>query len=126
MVGSQDTEWLQGALKMFISLFRRNILKANVTKYNAMTFQPGTLRYGMLEEAVGLWCIGRGATYRERLIMWIPFPDFGVELTAGSMTGHRRRIHDTEIEINWNRLPVIQMEHIPQVFGVSFPKGTTQ
>ena len=31
-----------------------------------------------------------------------------------------------ELEIDWNRLPVNQIEQILQVFGVSFPKGVSQ
>ena len=62
MVGSRDLEWLQGALNMLIRLFHRYRLVENVIKYKAITYQPGTLRSGMSEEAVGRWYMGRGAT----------------------------------------------------------------
>ena len=35
-------------------------------------------------------------------------------------------MHDTEPEIEWNQLPVSQIEKILQVFDISFPKGTSQ
>ena len=38
----------------------------------------------------------------------------GVE--RGSMMNHHRRLHDTELEIYWERIPFIQMEHLPQFF----------
>ena len=49
-----------------------------------------------------------------------------MELTAGSMTEHRHRMHGTDPEIDWDRLPVSQIEHITQVFDVSSLKGTSQ
>ena len=39
---------------------------------------------------------------------------------------HRQRMHGTDPEIDWNRLPVSKTEHIPQVFDVSSPKVTSQ
>ena len=42
------------------------------------------------------------------------------------MTVHRRRMYGIEREIDWNRLPVSQTEHIPQIFYISFPKVTYQ
>ena len=42
------------------------------------------------------------------------------------MTEHRRIIHGKEMVIDWNRLLVSQTEDLPQVYDVSFPKGTTQ
>ena len=70
--------------------------------------------------------MGRGVTYHKRLRSWIPSPDWLVELTAGLMISHRRRTNGTNIEIDWNQLPVSQMEHIPQVFYVIFLKGMYQ
>ena len=56
-------EWLQGDLNVLICLFLRYGLVDNVAKYKAVKLQPGTLWSIMLEDAVGLWCMGRGATY---------------------------------------------------------------
>ena len=39
---------------------------------------------------------------------------------------HLWHMNGTEIEVDWNWLPVSNMEHIPQVFDTSFPKGTSQ
>ena len=72
MVGSRDPEWLQVALNVLIRILRRYRLLANVAKSKAMTFQLGTLRSAILEEAVELWCTARWETYCERLRMRIP------------------------------------------------------
>ena len=64
MVGSQYTEWTQGALNVLACLFRQRRLVANVSKSMAMTFHPGEIRNGMSEEVVGRQCTGRGETYR--------------------------------------------------------------
>ena len=70
--------------------------------------------------------MGRGATDRERPRRRIPCLECGVKLTAGSMTAHRRQMHGTEPETDWNLLSFSQRVNITQVFGVSFPKGTYQ
>ena len=57
---------------MLIGLFQWYGLVDNVEKSKAMTCQPGTLRYRMLEEAVVQWCMGIWATYQERLRRRIP------------------------------------------------------
>ena len=51
----------------------------------------------------------------------ISFPEYGVELTAGSITAHRQRMYGKEPAIEWSRLPVSQTEHQPQVYDVRFP-----
>ena len=53
MVGLRNPEWIQGTLGVLIRLFRRYGLVANVENSKAITFQPGTLRSRMSEEAVG-------------------------------------------------------------------------
>ena len=35
-------------------------------------------------------------------------------------------MHGTELEMDWNWLPVSQTENIPQVFDTIFPKGIYQ
>ena len=42
------------------------------------------------------------------------------------MTAHRWWMYGMETEIDLNHLPVSHTEHIPQVFGVSFSKGTSK
>ena len=90
-----------------------------------MTCQPGELRLGISEDAVGRRYKGVVASYREQPHRWIICPEYGVELTAGSMKAHRRRIQRTEPAIYWNQLLVSQTEHPPQVYDVRLPKGTT-
>ena len=83
-----------------------------------------TVRHVRGGDGVGMY--GFGASYRERLRRRIACPECGIELTDGSMPEHHRRMHMTEPVICWNWLLVSQMEHLPQVYDVSFPKGTTQ
>ena len=87
---------LQDALNVIIGLFQRYGLVANVTKYKAMTCQPGTLWSGMLEKAVGWWCTGSGSMYQKQPITRIPCLNCGVELTAVSITVHMCWMHGTE------------------------------
>ena len=74
---------------------------------------------------MGRRCTGSMVTYHKRLIIRMPFPYYGVELTVGSMATHRRRMYGTEPEFDCNIFPVSQTEHIMQVFNVSFPKVTS-
>ena len=115
MVRSRNPNWLQHVVNVPVGLFRRYGLVANVSKLRTMTCHPGALRAGMLEEAMALNCAGMGDLYRVRLRRQIPCPECGVELTAGSMMSHRRRMHRTENAIDWSWFPVIQMVHQPQV-----------
>ena len=64
--------------------------------------------------------------YREQLRIRIPCLDCEFELTTVLMASHRRHVDGTEPEIDWNRLPVSQTEHIPQLFDTRFPKGVSQ
>ena len=60
MVGSRDPDWLQQLMHVPVELFRRYGLAANFTKSCTMTYQPDTLRLGMLEEAKALKCTRGG------------------------------------------------------------------
>ena len=126
VVVSQDPECIQGALNFLIGLLHRYTLVLNFVRSKSMTCHPGTLRSRVSEEAVGQHCTGRGDKYRERLRRRILFPDCGVELNAGSMTAHRRCTHGTGPEIDWNQIPVSQMEHITQLFDIILLTGTSQ
>ena len=74
---------------MLTVLFHQYGLVANTVKSKVMKFHPCTIRSRMLDEVVGRWCMGRGATYRKRLRRRVPVPDYGLELTAVSMIEHR-------------------------------------
>ena len=108
LVGSLDTEWLQGTLNVITSLLHRYGLVVNVSKFKAMACQTVTLLSGISEEAVGRRCTYRGAMYCERLRRRIHFLECIVELTVGLMTTHIRSMRGTEPEIYWKRLPVSQ------------------
>ena len=126
MVVSIDPDWLQHSMNVLVGLFWWYGLADNSTKSCSMTFQPGALRLGMSAEAKALKFTGVIDSYRLRLQKNIPGPECGFELTMGSMTSHRRCMYRTELSIDWNRLPVGQMEQHPQVYGVSFPRSTKQ
>ena len=42
------------------------------------------------------------------------------------MTVHRRSIYETDLEIDWNQMPVSQIEYLPQVYNFISPKVITQ
>ena len=58
MVGSRDLDWLQHVTNALVGLFRRYDLASNVAKSLTMTFQPGALQVGMLEESMELKQMG--------------------------------------------------------------------
>ena len=120
MIGSRDSEWLQGDINFLIGLFRRVRRMANVSKYKTTTFQPVAIHTGISEEAFRRRIKGKGGTYQENMRRIIPCPDCGVELAARSMTGHHRRLHGTEPDIDGDKLPFIQTEHLPLMYEFSF------
>ena len=56
MVGSRDPEWLQHAMNVLVSIFRRYGLVANITKSCTIKCHPRALQAGILEEAMTLLC----------------------------------------------------------------------
>ena len=115
MVGSRGADWMQHSMNVLVGLFRIYGLAANVANSRTMTCQPGALRSGMSDEAKALKCTGVGYSYWVRLRRQIPCPEFGVDLTVGSMTSHRRHMHEMEPAIDWSQLPVSHTNHQPQV-----------
>ena len=53
--------------------------------------------------------IGKGATYKERLICRIPFQYCGMEIILGYMMTHWRQMHGTNPAMNWNQILVSQI-----------------
>ena len=91
---------------MLIGLFRRISLEDNITKSKKMIFQPGDIWSGMSADAFTRRRTGEGKNYHDHLRRQIPFPECGVEMTAGSLTDHHRRMHGTKPEIDQERLLV--------------------
>ena len=102
IIGSRDPEWLQGDKNVLFGIFRRFRLMTNVEKSKTMTFQLGVIHTGMPERVLSRRSKGEGGTYQDRLQRRISFPDFGLYLTDGFMTAHRRKLHWTEPAIDWN------------------------
>ena len=126
MVGSRESNWIQHAMTVLYGLFRRYGLAANVEKSCIITCHTGALRAGMLEESMALKCTGVVDLYQVRLQRRIPCLYGVVELTAGSMMAHRRRMQETEPAINWIRLMVRHTVHQPQVYNTRFPRTMKQ
>ena len=72
MDAAQDLEWIKNSLNVIINLFRRYGLIANTAKSWTMTCQPGSVRPGMSEEAIGWQCTGLGVSYYKPLQRRIP------------------------------------------------------
>ena len=96
----------------------------NVKKYKIMNFQPGKIHTGISEEDFNWRITWYGTTYREFLRKFIPCPDYGEELTDGSMIEHHRYLHGTELYIDWDQLPLSQTEHLQYIYEVIFPTVT--
>ena len=118
---SREPEWIQGKIHFLIRIFIRVRLMDNITKYKTMTCQPGAICTGMSEDVLIMRSKGEGATYRESLWRRIPLTDWFMELIYGSMKDHQRRLHGTDLYIDWDWLPVIRKEHRMLVYEVSFP-----
>ena len=86
-----------------------------------MTCQPGAIHTRMSEESFSRRSTGKGATHRECVQWYIPCMECRVELTAGSMTAHRRRLYDMEPAIDWDLLPVSYTEYLTLVYEASLP-----
>ena len=123
MVVSRYTEWFKGALNMLIFLFRWYKLVVSIANSKAMECQLVILRSRISEEAVKIWYTDRGETHLERMRRWIPSLNCRVEPTPGLMTAQIWRMHGAEPGIDWNWLPVSNMEHILQFFDTSFMKS---
>ena len=74
MFGSHNPDWLYHAMNVLVGLFIMYDLAENVSKSRTMTYQPGALRAGMLEEAMALKCTGVGDSYRVIFQRRIPCP----------------------------------------------------
>ena len=72
---------------------------------------------------MALKCMGAKDSYQGILRRRIICPECGVELTTGSITAHRCRMHRIDTAIDWSRLPVSQTENQPQVYDVIFPRS---
>ena len=125
LIGSWDMEWIKGSLRIIIGLLRCIGLMANSAKFKIMTCQPGMMRTGMSEEAMGRRSTGKIATYQESLRKRLLCPDFGVDLMEGSMINHRRRLHGKEMAINRDRLLVSHTDHLTHFFEVIFLRVMT-
>ena len=75
---------------------------------------------------MALKCTWVGDSYSVIIQRRITCQEFGVELTAGSMTAQRRRMHGTEPAIDWSRLLVSQTVYQPQVYNMRFPRRMNQ
>ena len=101
-------------------------LAAKIAKSKTMTFQPGSIWSGMLEEAF-FWCSkGEEDTYPERLKRRMMCTDFGLEIKLGYLPDHRRRLYGTKPVIDWERLPLRQHKHLPQVYEISFHRSSSR
>ena len=121
ILGYSDLECMQGALNVLIGIFCRTELAANVANSKTMDCHMGSIRLGMSQEAFLRSSIGEGATYWEHLRICVPFPDCMAEMMFGYLKTHRRSLHCTKTEINWNRLLVIQIDPPPPQIYIARP-----
>ena len=82
---SKYPEWLQGALDAIIGNLCRHRLVVDVAKSKDMTCQTGTLRSGVLKEAMVRQYPKKRSTYLKKTRRKTPCPDYGVYLTMRLM-----------------------------------------
>ena len=122
--GSRDPDCLQHSMSVLVSPFLWYGIAANVSNSCLMTCQTGAFRLGISVDTGDINCMGLGDSYHMRLRQRIPCLECGVELSAGSTLTQRCCMNRTEPTIDWNRLPISQVEHHLQVYDVSFPWST--
>ena len=71
LIGSRDSKWIQGSLKLLIGLFHWIGLMAKISKSKMMVCQIGKIRLIISEETVGRRSTRKGVTYRDRLHHWL-------------------------------------------------------
>ena len=124
ILGLQYPECLQGALNVLIGLFRRIGLAANVSNLKTMNFQLGEILLGMSVDEFPRRSTGEGDNYLERLRRRMLCPDCGVEMMEIYLKYHRRKLYGTNPKIDWDRIPVSQHKHLPQVYEIILPRDS--
>ena len=89
MVGATDPQWLQGAFSALVAIFDRVGLLTNVDKTVRMACQPCRAGSGnRTTEGYRRRGTGEGLSYRERQRERVAYGECGVEIAAGSLSGH--------------------------------------
>ena len=94
MVGATDPEWLQGAFSALVAIFDRVGLQTNVDKTVSMACQPCWAGSGNRNaEGYRRRITGEGKSFRERQRERVACGKCGVEIAAGSLSGHLMTRH---------------------------------
>ena len=89
MVGATDPKCLQGAFSALVAIFDRVGLLTNVDKTVSMACQPCQAGSGNRSaEGYRRRVTGEGLSFRERQRERVPCGECGVEIAAGSLSGH--------------------------------------
>ena len=89
MVGATDPQWLQGAFSSLFAIFDRVGLRTNADKTVSMACQPCRAGSGNRSaEGYRRRVTGEGLYFRERQRERVACGECGVEIAAGSLSGH--------------------------------------
>ena len=87
-------QWLQGAFSSLVDIFDRVGLLTNVDKTVSMACQPCRAGSGnKTTDGYRRRVTGEGISYRERQRERVPCVECGVEIAAGSLSGHLMTRH---------------------------------
>ena len=94
MVVATDPQWLQGAFSVLVAIFDRVGLLTNVDKTTSTACQPcGAGSGNRTTDGYRQRVTGEGLSYRERQRERVACWECGVEIAAGSLSGHLMTRH---------------------------------
>ena len=123
MVGATDPKWLQGAFSALVAIFDRVGLLTNVDKTVSMACQPCRAGSGNRSaEGYRRQVTGEGKYFRERQKERVACGECGVEIAAGSLSGHLMTQHGKAAPRQHLWAP--QTTGGPRTYKIAFPRGS--
>ena len=121
MVVSLDPAWLQGAFSALVAIFDRVGLLTNVAKTVSMVCQPCRAGSGnRTPDGYRRRVTGEGLSYRERKRERVACGECGVEIAAGSLSGHLMTRHGRAATRRHLWPP--QTTGGPRTYKIAFPR----
>ena len=98
LVASLDPRWIQGAFSTLVGLFDKVVLRNNSWKTVGMVCRPCQAAGTQSEAAYVQQMMGERPTYQERQKGQVQCREYGEEMAAGYLAGHRITQHGRAVE----------------------------